>query len=84
MALTPEEDRIISILVENSPTYNPWSDPMHAIDSVLQWNTAQSRGVVKDLVKRGTLTDTPDGGGNGVRRPRRSKTRHKQGNMGDA
>jgi hypothetical protein len=55
MATTPEEERVIQILVKHPRTYDHFGDPMHAVDAALGWDTLRTRAFVKDLVARKLL-----------------------------
>ena len=55
MATTPEEERVIEILVNHPPTYDHFCDPIHAADAALGWDTSRTTAFVKDLVTRKLL-----------------------------
>ena len=52
MATTPEEERVIEILVRHPPTHDHFGDPIHDVDTALGWNTPQTTAFVSDLVMR--------------------------------
>jgi hypothetical protein len=55
MATTPEEERVIEILVNHPRTHDHLCDPIHAVDAALGWDTLRTTAFVKDLVTRKLL-----------------------------
>jgi hypothetical protein len=50
--LTDREKKAVRTLIQAGKSANPWSGPIHAVDTALGFSTAESEALVTDLLKR--------------------------------